>query len=117
MLPRLLASGSIAGRQSLAQTATASAWSVRPCSTPAANSATENTIIMVHANEEESSEAFSFERHARERYERVWSERARLPDEWFPMTQGTMYYLSVEEALELGIIDEIRPRPGGSEAP
>jgi ATP-dependent Clp protease protease subunit len=79
--------------------------------------ATENAIIMVHANVEESSEAFSFERHARERYERLWSEQADLPDEWFPMTQDTMYYLSAEEALRFGIIDEIRPRSGGSEAP
>ncbi len=71
--------------------------------------ATENAIIMVHADLGDSTEEYSFERLSRKRYERVWTETSELPDEWFPMTDGASYYLSPDEALELGVIDEIVP--------
>jgi ATP-dependent Clp protease protease subunit len=71
--------------------------------------ATENAIIMIHADLGDSTADYSFERLSRERYERVWSETSELPDDWFPMTDAESYYLSPDEALELGVIDEITP--------
>jgi len=71
--------------------------------------ATENAILMVHANLDDSSEEYSFDRLARARYENLWRQTARLPESWFPMTADESYYLSAQEALELGLIDEIVP--------
>jgi ATP-dependent Clp protease protease subunit len=74
---------------------------------------TPNTILMVHANLEESNGVHSFERLARERYEHLWRTHAHLPERWFPMTGDDEYYLSPAKALEYGIIDEITtPRDG-----
>ena len=41
------------------------------------------------------------------RYERLWREKTDLPEDWFPMTRDEAYYLTPEEALEMGIIDEV----------
>lgn len=80
-------------------------------------SATPNSLLMVHANVEDSADAFSSGQLGVERETRFWTARARLPKDWFPLTSDTSYYLSPEQALEYGIIDEIRTTPlrgGGS---
>jgi ATP-dependent Clp protease protease subunit len=71
--------------------------------------ATPNAILMVHTNLDDSSQPFSYERLEKDRYERLWKETADLPDDWFPMTTDSAYYVTAAEALELGIIDEISP--------
>lgn len=72
--------------------------------------ATPNTVLMIHASlDEDPKRPYSYERLALERYERVWRERADLPDEWFPMIGGEEYYLSPQEALQFKLVDEIVP--------
>jgi ATP-dependent Clp protease protease subunit len=74
--------------------------------------ATPDSVLMIHASlDEDSKHPYSYERLALERYERVWHERANLPDEWFPMVGGEEYYLSPQEALQFNLIDEISPAP------
>jgi ATP-dependent Clp protease protease subunit len=73
-------------------------------------SAAENAILMVHANLEDSSEPFSYDRIDRARYEKLWRDHGRLPDDWFPMTGDEAYYLTPRDALEYGIIDRIATR-------
>jgi ATP-dependent Clp protease protease subunit len=74
--------------------------------------ATDNAMLMIHASlDEDPKRPYSYERLALERYERVWRERAKLPDDWFPMVGGEEYYLSPQQALEFKLIDEIVPAP------
>jgi len=70
-------------------------------------SASRNAIIMVHANAFDSQEPFSIEMKSNRRYERLWREKTDLPEDWFPMTRDEAYYLTPEEAVEMGIIDEV----------
>jgi ATP-dependent Clp protease protease subunit len=72
--------------------------------------ATANAVLMIHASlDEDSKRPYSYERLALERYERVWRQRADLPDDWFPMVGGEEYYLSPQEALQFHLVDEIAP--------
>lgn len=68
--------------------------------------ASRNAIIMVHANLQDGELDRSSELRL-ERFEELWRRRAKLPEEWFPMTRDVAHYLSPEEALQYGIIDEI----------
>ncbi|MDJ0785999.1 MAG: ATP-dependent Clp protease proteolytic subunit [Myxococcota bacterium] len=77
------------------------------CSATGRRAATENSIVMVHANESDSEERPS--ELSRGRYEALWRRCARLPEEWFPMTEDVSHYMSPAEALEYGLIDEILP--------
>jgi len=81
--------------------------------------ATPNTVLMIHASlDEDSKRPYSYERLALDRYERVWHERAQLPEEWFPMVGDEEYYLSPDQALQFKLIDEIVPAaPGEAESP
>jgi ATP-dependent Clp protease protease subunit len=74
-------------------------------------SATPNSLLMVHANVEESAEDFSSGQLGVERENRFWLEHAKLPSKWFPLTSDTSYYLSPEQALEYGLIDSVRTTP------
>lgn len=72
--------------------------------------ATPNSVLMIHASlDEDTKQSYSYERLALKRYERIWKQRAQLPDAWFPMVGGEEYYLAPREALEFKMIDEIRP--------
>jgi len=72
--------------------------------------ATPNAMLMVHASlDEDLKESYSYERLALQRYERIWRQRAALPDDWFPMVGGEEYYLSPQEALRFKLIDAIVP--------
>jgi len=78
--------------------------------------ATENSILMIHTNLDDSKEAYSYARLARERYERVYKEKTTLPAAWYPMTDDRRHYLSPQEALEFRLVDEVVPvwgRAGG----
>lgn len=74
--------------------------------------ATPNAVLMIHASlDEDSKHPYSYEHLALDRYERVWRDRAALPDDWFPMVGGEEYYLSPQEALQFKLIDEISSAP------
>lgn len=73
--------------------------------------AMDGAIIMVHTNLVDSKERFSFGRLDRVRYEGFWRQVAHLPARWFPMTGEATYYLSADEALELGVVDEVLTGP------
>jgi ATP-dependent Clp protease protease subunit len=77
--------------------------------------ATPDAVLMIHASLDEdpkdSKHPYSYERLALDRYERVWRDRADLPNAWFPMVGGEEYYLSPQEALRFKLIDEISPAP------
>jgi ATP-dependent Clp protease protease subunit len=73
--------------------------------------AAPNAIVMIHANLGTSSEPYSYEKLAQDRYESLYREYSALPESWFPMTEDKMYYLSAQEALDFKIIDEVIP-PG-----
>lgn len=72
--------------------------------------ATEDAVLMIHANlEDDSGEEWSLPRLARDRYERVYKETTTLPPNWYPMTGDKSYYLSPQEALKFHLVDEIVP--------
>jgi len=71
--------------------------------------ATEDTVLMIHTNLEDSRDAYSFPRLARERYERVYRETTHLPENWYPMTDDQSRYLNPQEALEFHLVDEVVP--------
>ena len=72
---------------------------------------TDSAIIMVHTNLVDSAEPFSYGRLDRARYEGFWRDAADLPTRWYPMTGEAVYYLSPDEALQFGIIDEVLTGP------
>lgn len=72
--------------------------------------ATQNAIIMVHANSIDDDTKYSYDGLETDRYHRLWREHASLPDEWYPMTNDDKeYYLDAEQSRELNIVDEILP--------
>ena len=71
--------------------------------------ATEDVILMIHANLDSPTGAHSYPSLSLERYEGVWKNNSSLPSSWFPMTNDEEHYLSPQEALEYHVIDEIVP--------
>ena len=71
--------------------------------------ATEDVILMIHANLDSPTGAHSYPSLALERYEGVWKNNSSLPSSWYPMTNDEEHYLSPKEALEYHVIDEIVP--------
>jgi ATP-dependent protease ClpP protease subunit len=69
--------------------------------------ATDNALIMVHANMGDSSEDFSYERLALARYENAFRRSADLPEDWYPTTSAGRYYLTPDEALKFNMVDEV----------
>ncbi len=69
--------------------------------------ATDNAIIMIHANATDSLAPYSYDRLARVRYENAFRHASELPDAWYPMTADSAYYLNAEEALKFKLVDEV----------
>jgi ATP-dependent Clp protease protease subunit len=81
--------------------------------------ATEDAVLMIHTNLDDSKEANSLPRLSRERYERVYRERTKLPEAWYPMTDNKTHYLSPQQALEYRVVDAVVPvwkKPGAGPA-
>lgn len=76
-----------------------------------------NALVMVHANLDDSSEPYSFERLALKRFHRLYQEKAHLPDDWYPLTGEDTYYLSPDEAKGFGLVDVISDHEPPSENP
>ena len=64
-------------------------------------------MLMVHANLDGSTEAYSYERLDRARFEALYRGCAKLPAGWYPLTGDRSCCLSPQEALTLGLIDSI----------
>lgn len=69
--------------------------------------ATSNALIMIHTNFIESSEEYNYNELDRQRFERLWKDTSNLPEDWYPMTDDGTYYINAQEALDLGVIDEV----------
>jgi len=68
-----------------------------------------NALLSIHAEIPPGAGDWSAEKPARERVERIYHERTKLPSAWFPLEYDRHYYLTPEQALEFGLVDEIRP--------
>lgn len=99
-------------------TAPVNAWAVGGCYSSGAlilaaatgrRYATEDAMLMIHTNLDDSRDAHSYERLSRERYERVYHQMTRLPDDWYPMTDNQERYLDPQQALDYHVIDEVVP--------
>lgn len=74
-------------------------------------SADENSLISIHeALEAANGPDDPSVPLERARIERLLRARTRLPTSWFPLEDDREYYLTPEQALEYGLIDEIRHR-------
>ena len=66
-----------------------------------------NAIVGVHTNMPSEEIANDFGTARRKRFENFWKSKAKLPDDWYPMTSNKEIALTPAEALKYGIIDEI----------
>jgi ATP-dependent Clp protease protease subunit len=64
--------------------------------------------IEPHFNFVDSNDEYSHEKIYRVRSIKVLTEKAKLPEKWFENVTDTTYYLSPDEALKFGLIDEIQ---------
>ncbi len=71
--------------------------------------AASHALLMVHANLDNSTAPYSYDRLDRARYETLWRDHAALPAGWFPMTSDRTYYLTPRQALEFKVIDKVVP--------
>jgi len=71
--------------------------------------ASEDAVLMIHTNLDDSREPYTLPHLSLERYERAYREKTRLPTEWYPMTDDKRHYLSPKQALEFHLVDDIVP--------
>lgn len=67
----------------------------------------ENSIIMVHANREKGFGEYNWKSLDFERFSSFWKRHSNIPEKWTEIEGDESFYLSVDQALEYGIIDEI----------
>jgi len=68
----------------------------------------KNSDIALHFNRDDDDDSYSMEKINRERFERLFKERTKLPSEWYPLTGDRSLHLTANEALRLGVIDTIK---------
>ncbi len=67
----------------------------------------ESAIVMIHLLEyDDSTSEYDYNRVNDSRDRRFWRKHANLPTEWFQSGEE-WYYLLPEQAIELGVVDEI----------
>ena len=71
--------------------------------------ATEDAVLMIHTNLDDSDEPDSLQQLSQERYERVYREKTRLPADWYPMTDDKEHYLDPRQALQYHLVDDVVP--------
>lgn len=69
--------------------------------------AAPRSIVSIHANREDGGVLYSHSLADRVRFEEVFREHAELPAHWYPLTSDRSYYLTPEQALEMGLVDAI----------
>lgn len=62
----------------------------------------ENTVVGFHEVGPDEEEIFE------QRYLKLWEKYAQLPQEWLESRNEEMQYFTAEEAVEMGVADEIR---------
>jgi ATP-dependent Clp protease, protease subunit len=67
-------------------------------------------VIVVHGLTSHGKPPPDFTKLIQDTYTQFWRTRARLPNSWLPMPPGVLHFLSVEQALEYGLVDEIVDR-------
>ncbi|MBI1373822.1 MAG: hypothetical protein GC159_13945 [Phycisphaera sp.] len=71
-----------------------------------------NTLLMYHAVPYEGDVGPSGAvTRQRDRNDRYWHRVAKIPQAWFDAKIDTEFYMSPEQAIEYGVIDEIYQRP------
>ncbi|MCG3137435.1 MAG: ATP-dependent Clp protease proteolytic subunit [Phycisphaerae bacterium] len=63
-----------------------------------------HTIIAIHINPSDDPDEVEFDRERDERYYRLYT---RLPESCYPMDEEKWYYLTSEQAIEWGVIDQV----------
>jgi len=66
-----------------------------------------NAIIIIHGVKPAGKYPPELDRIVQANYARVWKERTRLPEGWFPLHAEKVHFLTPEQGLEYGVIDEI----------
>ena len=67
----------------------------------------QNSIIMVHANRERGVGEYNWESLDFERFSSFWKEHSNIPEEWTEIERDESFYLSADQALAFGVIDQI----------
>lgn len=71
-------------------------------------SATENTILSVHANMDHDAREFKYDRYNEDRLESHFKKHAALPEAWYPLSgEPEQYYFDPSQAKSFGVIDEV----------
>ncbi len=76
--------------------------------------ATPQARICVHVNNDPVAEEnkWSIFGVLTPQFEALWRSRAKLPEEWYPLQGKERYYnMTAKQALQYGIVDEIRYLP------
>lgn len=69
-----------------------------------------NSLVMLHANLEDSTAPYSFGKLSVARFERLFRDRSEIPESWYPLTGEIAYYLSPSEAVQFGLADQVVPQ-------
>lgn len=70
-------------------------------------SATPYALLSVHVNDYEEGEATDMDPHELSRFRDVYRRYTDIPQEWFEQTGDRQWYLDADQALEMGLVDEI----------
>ncbi|MDF1825584.1 MAG: ATP-dependent Clp protease proteolytic subunit [Verrucomicrobiales bacterium] len=65
----------------------------------------ENTLLGFHALADDEEPPFDT------RYLEFWRQHAELPEEWLARTDNELIYFTSEDAIEMGLADEVFPSP------
>jgi ATP-dependent protease ClpP protease subunit len=68
-----------------------------------------DSVIVIHGMEINGKVPRRYIDLSQESYADFWRRRARLPESWLPLPLGKVIFLTPEEAVEYGVIDEIIP--------
>ncbi len=66
-----------------------------------------NAVIAIHGGKPVGRVPKAYLGIADRQIEALWKQRAKLPDGWFPLRGEVMHFLTPDEALQYGVIDEI----------
>lgn len=76
-------------------------------------SATESSILSVHANLDHSDARYDYDRYNEARMEAHFRRYASLPEDWYPLSgEPEQYYVDPAQAIEFGMIDEVAKSSG-----
>ena len=71
-------------------------------------SAGPSCLLSVHSNRSSSEEDYSWPSLDLRRFDDHFQNFTEIPANWYPLASDRSYYMNAQEALEFGIIDEIR---------